>query len=72
MDAGFSLTGLRDLTWDYHRTIEHWRERMRGNRVELESIEPGIVGRLERYFDIANAAWGYTAKQYAIVARKKR
>jgi cyclopropane-fatty-acyl-phospholipid synthase len=71
-DAGFSLAALRDLTWDYHRTIEHWRERARSNREQLESIESGIVARLERYFDVANAGWGYTAKQYAIVAQKRR
>jgi cyclopropane-fatty-acyl-phospholipid synthase len=71
-DAGFSMTRIRDLTPDYRHTIEHWRDRARSNRVELESIEPGIAARLERYFDVANAGWGYTAKQYAIIATKRR
>jgi len=70
--AGFSLAGLHDLSRDYHRTIEQWRENARRNREALEAIEPGILDRLERYFDVANAGWGYTSKQYAIVARRRR
>jgi cyclopropane-fatty-acyl-phospholipid synthase len=71
-DAGFSLAGLTDLTWDYHRTIEHWRQNAHRNRTELDSIEPGMVARLDRYFDVANAGWGYTSKQYAVVAKRTR
>lgn len=71
-DAGFSLAGLRDLTSDYHRTIEHWRQNAHRNCEALEAIDPGIIDRLDRYFDVANAGWGYTSKQYAIVAKRKR
>lgn len=71
-DAGFSLTGLRDLSADYRKTIEHWRENARANAAPLEALEPGIVERLERYFDIANAAWGYTSKHYAVTAKRAR
>lgn len=71
-DAGFSLVGLRDLTADYFRTIEHWAARVRERKVELEAIVPGTAEHLLHYFDIANAGWGFTTKHYAVVARKGR
>jgi cyclopropane-fatty-acyl-phospholipid synthase len=71
-DAGFSLTGLTDLTNHYHRTIEQWMENINKNRARLEAIRPAITDKLLRLFEVANAGWGFTAKHYAVVATKKR
>lgn len=71
-NAGFSLAGLRDLTRDYFKTIEHWRANTERNADRIDAIEPGHSERLLRYFDLANAGWGYTTKHYAIGARKQR
>jgi cyclopropane-fatty-acyl-phospholipid synthase len=71
-DAGFSLAGLTDLTAHYARTISDWRLRAERNREALERIEPGLADRFLTYFDIANAGWGYTMKQYAVVAARQR
>ncbi len=71
-DAGFSLCSLTDLTAHYARTIEAWRENVLRSRQTLEALQPGIVEDLLRYFDIANAGWGYTTKQYAVVAARTR
>ena len=71
-DAGFSLRGLTDLTAAFHRTIELWSENAERNRAALDAIDPGLTDRLLRYFEISNAGWGYTTKQYAVVATKRR
>jgi cyclopropane-fatty-acyl-phospholipid synthase len=71
-DAGFSLVGLADLTAHYARTVADWRRNAERNRAALEAIEPGVVDRFLAYFDIANAGWGYTMKQYAVVAARQR
>jgi cyclopropane-fatty-acyl-phospholipid synthase len=71
-DAGFSFLGLTDLTRHYSRTIEDWRRNVLRNREALEDLHPGIVEPLLQYFEIANAGWGYTTKQYAIVAGRSR
>ena len=71
-DAGFSLRGLTDLTAAYHRTIEIWSENAERNSAALDAIEPGLSARLLKYFEISNAGWGYTSKQYAVVASKRR
>jgi len=71
-DAGFSLQGLTDLTAPFHRTIEIWSENAERNGAALDAIEPGLSDRLLKYFEISNAAWGYTSKQYAVVASKRR
>lgn len=71
-DAGFSLRGLTDLTPAFHRTIEIWSENVERNRGALDAIERGLPDRLLRYFEISNAGWGYTSKQYAVVASKRR
>ncbi|WNG18675.1 SAM-dependent methyltransferase [Cystobacter fuscus] len=71
-DAGFSLRGLVDLTAEYSRTIELWSENARRNSQALDAIEPNLSERLLKYFEISNAGWGYTSKQYALVASKRR
>ena len=71
-DAGFSLTSLRDLTEEYRRTIEAWAENARSNRDRLERFAQGATDRLLRYFEVCNTGWGYTTKQYALVASKSR
>lgn len=71
-DAGFSLRGLVDLTADFHRTIEIWIENVERNRAAIDAIEPGLSDRLLRYCEVSNAGWGYTSKQYAVVASKRR
>lgn len=70
--AGFSLTGLTDLTAHYHRTIEQWEQRAAQARDQIEQVAPGMYEPLIRYLRTANAGWGYTTKHYAIGARKSR
>jgi cyclopropane-fatty-acyl-phospholipid synthase len=71
-DAGFSLSGLTDLTAHYKRTIEDWEKRAVANRATIERVCPGGFDPLIRYLQTANAGWGYTTKHYAISARKAR
>jgi cyclopropane-fatty-acyl-phospholipid synthase len=71
-DAGFSLQGLVDLTEAFRRTIELWSENAERNREYLDEIQPGLCDRLLRYFEISNAAWGFTSKQYAVTASRRR
>ncbi len=71
-DAGFSLRGLTDLTEAFYRTIEIWSQNAERNREALDAIESGLSERLLRYFEISNAGWGYTSKQYAVIASKRR
>jgi cyclopropane-fatty-acyl-phospholipid synthase len=70
--AGFSLAGMVDLTANYRRTIEEWRRRAERNRTAIDEICPGYTDRLLRYFDICNASWGFTTKQYALIAVRER
>jgi cyclopropane-fatty-acyl-phospholipid synthase len=70
--AGFSLTGLTDLTAHYHRTIEQWEQRACQARDRIEEVAPGMYEPLIRYLRIANAGWGYTTKHYAISVLKSR
>jgi cyclopropane-fatty-acyl-phospholipid synthase len=71
-DAGFSLCGLTDLTSHYSRTIAEWRSRAERHRAEIDELAPNLTNQLIRYFDISNAAWGFTTKQYAVTAEKQR
>ena len=70
--AGFSLTGLTDLTAHYHRTIEEWERRVDTARDRVEMVAPGMSEPLIRYLRTANAGWGYTTKHYALSALKSR
>lgn len=70
--AGFSLTGLTDLTTHYHRTIELWEQRVHEGRDRVEEVAPGMAEPLVRYLQTANAGWGYTTKHYALTAVKSR
>jgi len=71
-DAGLSLSGLRDLTDDYHRTIEHWRSNVLERSHAIDKLEPGSAARLLRYFEASNAGWGHTTKHYAMTAVNAR
>ena len=71
-DAGLSLCAVDDLSADYARTVAQWRLNVQANADGLESLQPGSVAQLLRYFDICNAAWGYTTKQYALTAGRVR
>ncbi|MEL7368989.1 MAG: class I SAM-dependent methyltransferase [Myxococcota bacterium] len=71
-EAGFSLIAMRDLTADYFKTIEAWGHQLQSNRDTLEARWPGIVERYQRYFDVANAGWGFTTKHYALTAARQR
>lgn len=68
--AGFSLTGLTDLTDDYYRTIEAWIDNARHNRDTVDRY--GNSEELLRYLEVANAGWGFTSKHYALVAARRR
>lgn len=70
--AGFSLTGLTDLTAHYHRTIEEWERRAVANRDRIEQVAPGRFDALVTYLRTANAGWGYTTKHYALIAERSR
>ncbi|GAA2529922.1 SAM-dependent methyltransferase [Winogradskya humida] len=70
--AGFSLTGLDDLTAHYKRTIADWERNAETNRDAIEQALPGGFEPLIRYLRTANAGWGYTAKHYALTAANLR
>jgi cyclopropane-fatty-acyl-phospholipid synthase len=70
--AGFSITGLTDLTAHYRRTIADWEERATANRDDIERVAPGRFEPLVRYLRTANAGWGYTTKHYALTAARSR
>jgi len=70
--AGLSLAGTIDLTWHFRRTIVDWMRRAEGNRERIEEIAPGKYEALMRYLETTNAAWGYTTKQYGLVAVRNR
>lgn len=71
-DAGLSPAAVIDLTDDYRRTIEKWRDNAVAARDRIDAHGAGMCDRLLRYFDVSNAGWGYTTKHYAVVARRKR
>lgn len=71
-DAGLSLTGLYDLTAHYRRTIDAWHARAKANQARIEAAAPGYLPHLLRYFETANAGWGYTTKHYALTAIRAR
>ncbi|WP_431031772.1 SAM-dependent methyltransferase [Streptomyces sp. P6-2-1] len=71
-DAGFSVEGVRDLTEDYALTIDAWMRNVEDRADRLDAIEPGLSAKLLRYFEIANAGWGFTTKHYALICRKAR
>lgn len=70
--AGFSLTGLTDLTAHYQQTIACWEANAMSNQDEIERVTPGYFDPLVRYLRTANAGWGYTSKHYGLTARKTR
>lgn len=70
--AGLSLVGLKDLTAHYFHTIAEWRRRADKNRDAIDRIRPGYTDTLIRYFDLCNTSWGYTTKQYALIAARDR
>jgi cyclopropane-fatty-acyl-phospholipid synthase len=71
-DAGFSLIGLRDLTADYHKTIEAWRANIIRNQDAFDACLTSESARYIRYFEAANAGWGHTTKHYAVIASRTR
>jgi cyclopropane-fatty-acyl-phospholipid synthase len=71
-NAGFSVVGVRDLTWHFERTVRDWIELAKRRRDAIEQIAPGMHEPLMRYLETTNAAWGYTTKQYALVALRNR
>lgn len=71
-DAGFSLSGLTDLTAHYQRTIDDWQKRAVVNRATIERVVPGSYDSLIKYLQTANTGWGSTTRHYAISARKVR
>lgn len=70
--AGFSLTGLTDLTAHYLRTISDWAQRAEAGRDAIDRAVPGLYDDVARYLQTAEAGWGYTTKHYAVTARKSR
>jgi cyclopropane-fatty-acyl-phospholipid synthase len=70
--AGFSVTDVTDLTWHFKRTINDWVDRAVHNRERIEDIVAGMYQPLRTYLDTTNTAWGFTTKQYAVVAVRSR
>lgn len=70
--AGFSVTGLTDLTAHYQRTTGDWESRAVANQVVIDRIAPGLSARLIRQLGFATAEWGHTTKHYALTASKSR
>ncbi|HEY9845601.1 MAG TPA: class I SAM-dependent methyltransferase, partial [Candidatus Caenarcaniphilales bacterium] len=71
-DAGFSISAMTDLTSHYPRTIQAWMRNIEHNRNLMEAMRPGTADKLLHYLEIANIGWGFTTKNYAVVATKKR
>jgi len=71
-DAGLSIASVDDLTDDYRLTIDAWRANVRRNADRIDALAPGMAAEMVRYFDICNAAWGYTTRHYALVCRRGR
>jgi len=70
--AGFSVTGVTDLTSHYQRTTQDWESRVVANRAAIDRIAPGLSEQLIRYLGTATAGWGHTTKHYAMTASKSR
>jgi cyclopropane-fatty-acyl-phospholipid synthase len=70
--AGFSITGLTDLTAHYGPTMDRWMTEIARHREQMERSAPGMAAELERYFTAAKASWGYTGKVYAMCAVRSR
>lgn len=70
--AGFSLSGLTDLTDHYRRTIDDWSRNVERNAAELDRLQGGLADRYQRWFEITNAGWGFTTKHYALLSVKAR
>jgi cyclopropane-fatty-acyl-phospholipid synthase len=71
-DAGWSIRDVVDLTEDYYRTIEAWIVNAKRNSATIDRLFDGGTEALIRYFETANAGWGYTTKHYAIVCANTR
>jgi cyclopropane-fatty-acyl-phospholipid synthase len=70
--AGLSITGVTDLTGNFHRTVADWTRRAQDSREAIERAVPGMFEPLMRYLYTTNVAWGYTSKHYALTALKSR
>ncbi|TDD81746.1 SAM-dependent methyltransferase [Actinomadura rubrisoli] len=66
-DAGFSVCTLTDLTAQYGITMREWHRRIRAG-----SGLDDVTLRIGDFFDATLAAWGYTAKLYALTAVRSR
>lgn len=71
-NSGLSVVDVTDLTWHFKRTVADWIDRAVLNRECIEDIAPGMFGPLRQYLDTTNTAWGFTTKQYAVVAVRSR
>jgi cyclopropane-fatty-acyl-phospholipid synthase len=66
--AGLGITSVSELTAHYKLTIADWQQRIVARRADLERLNPGFADEIIRYFETANASWGYTARHYALTA----
>ncbi|WP_018348734.1 SAM-dependent methyltransferase [Longispora albida] len=71
-DAGLSVVAVDDLTDNYRRTIADWMTNAKARADELNAHQPGLAENMIRYFEICNAAWGYTTKHYALTCSRSR
>ncbi len=70
--AGLSPSGVYHLSGHYRQTITDWQRRIAANRTVIDAHRPGYAQDLLAYLDIANAAWGYTTRHYAVTAVRRR
>ena len=69
-DRVLGVTTARDERTDSISTLP--AANVRANRAAVEALAPGAADRLLHYFEVANAGWGYTTRQYAVTAVRGR
>lgn len=70
--SGLDIRRVEDFTGSYVRTVKHWIDNIRRNRVMLEHIAPGFAHVLQTYMTIGRHSFlRRTALEYMILASKQ-
>jgi cyclopropane-fatty-acyl-phospholipid synthase len=71
--AGLDILHVQDLTSSYALTLEAWINKVRRNREQIDSIDPGFAAVLQAYMTVAKLSFARrTALEYMILAIKGR